>query len=68
MIELGASSLTALVRIKHRYGQEVIQPICAVAQEFARIAGTKVLTLKTVESMKKLGYTIEVEQTLPQTL
>lgn len=68
MIELETNSLSALVRIKHQYGQEVVQPICPVALEFAAIAGTKVLTPKTVESMKKLGYTIEVEQTLPRTL
>lgn len=68
MIELQNESMKALVRIKHQYGQEVVVPVCPIAQEFAAIAGTKLLTPTTVNSMKKLGYTIEVEQTLPRSL
>lgn len=62
------SDMAALVRIKNQYGQQVVEPINEVAIEFARIAGTKLLTTPTIESMKRLGYTIHVEQTLPQTL
>jgi len=68
MIELQDDSLKALVRIKHQYGQEVVQPVCPIAQEFANIAGTKILTTNTIQSMKKLGYILEVEQTLPKSL
>jgi len=68
-IELETSSrLMALVRIKYQYGQEVIMPVCETAKEFASIAGTKLLTTQTCEAMKRLGYVIEVEQTLPRTL
>lgn len=59
---------TCLVRLKVQYGQKVIEPVCEVAKEFAAIAGTTLLTQRTVESIKKLGYRIDVEQTLPRTL
>lgn len=60
--------LSCLVRIEQQYGQQVIKPVCDVANEFAKISGTKVLTRQTIESMKRLGYRIDVEQTLPSTL
>lgn len=63
-----SNNMVALVRIKSQYGQNVIIPMNAVAHEFAQIAGTKLLTQKTVDSMKRLGYTVAVEQTLPATL
>ncbi len=66
--DLMTATLVAQVRIKQQYGQTVIQPSNDVAAEFAKIAGTKLLTQQTIESMKKLGYTVEVEQTLPRTL
>ena len=67
-IQLENNSMIAQVRIKHQYGQEVVQPACEISREFADIAGTKLLTPATIASMKKLGYTIEVEQTLPRVL
>lgn len=56
------------VRLKQQYGQQVIEPICEVAKEFAKIADTKTLTRQTIDSMKRLGYTVVVEQTLPTKL
>lgn len=61
-------SLIAQVRIKQQYGQTVIEPACGIGREFAKIAGTKMLTQQTIDSMKRLGYTIAVEQTLPKVL
>jgi hypothetical protein len=61
-------TMIAFVRIKHQYGQQVVEPVNDIANEFARIAGTKLLTQQTIDSMKRLGYRVEVEQTLPRTL
>lgn len=60
--------LEATVRLANQYGQQVIVPMCDVAKTFAEIAGTKNLTQQTVNAMKRLGYVIHVEQTLPVTL
>ena len=40
------------------YGNRVIYPHCAVSKDFARIAGTKTLTLDTLKRIKALGYEI----------
>lgn len=61
-------TMVALVRIKHQYGQQVVEPVNDIAVEFTRVAGTKLLTQQTIDSMKRLGYRVEVEQTLPRTL
>jgi len=39
----------------------VFKPMCHVAETFARIAGTKTLTVETLKAVKALGYTIEVK-------
>lgn len=68
MITVEHPEMKILVRIKHQYGQQTVVPVCEIAQEFARIAGTSTLTVPTIESIKRLGYTVSVEQTLPTTL
>lgn len=40
------------------YGNRVIYPHCATAQNFARIAGTKTLTLTALQQIKNLGFEI----------
>lgn len=60
--------MNAIVRLANQYGQKVVIPVCPVAKEFANIAGTKTLTKPTIDAMKRLGYTVEVEQSLPVTL
>lgn len=50
------------VRIKDVYGAKNIYPVCDKAHLFANIAATKTLTQHTIEHIKKLGYTIKVEQ------
>lgn len=62
------SPKVALVRLANQYGQQVVIPLDDVAITFAQIAGTKILTQNTVNLIKKLGYVIQVEQTLPATL
>ena len=62
------SPKVALVRLATQYGQQVVIPLDEEALTFAEIAGTKTLTTATIKLMKKLGYMIQVEQTLPITL
>lgn len=63
-----APIMTAIVKITNQYGQQVVRPVNDVAIEFANIAGTQTLTKPTIEAMKRLGYTVEVQQDLPKTL
>ena len=51
-----------IVEVKNVYGNQVVYPICSAAVWFARIAGTKTLTLDTLNCIKALGYTVEVKQ------
>ena len=48
------------VEIKNVYGNELIYPICSNAKTFANIANTNTLTFETIQLIKKLGYTIEI--------
>ena len=54
------------IEIKTQYGQTVAHPVCCKSKLFARIAGTKTLTLETLKSIKALGY--EIEQLAPELL
>lgn len=56
------------VVIGHQYGQEVIRPACPTAEIFCEIARTKTLTRQLVEQIKRLGYTVKVQRTEPETL
>jgi hypothetical protein len=50
-----------IVTIKSNYGTEVAYPVCEHAKLFARIAGTKTLTIDTIDSIKDMGIGIVVE-------
>ena len=54
------------IEIKSQYGQTVAHPICCKAKLFAKIAGTKTLTLETLKTVKALGY--EIDQVIPELL
>jgi len=56
---------TVLVEVRHIYGMKTIYPACDVSKRFARLAGTKTLTPKSLMHINALGYTIEVK---PQTI
>ena len=47
------------IEIKSQYGQTVAHPICCKAKLFAKIAGTKTLTMETLKAVKALGYEID---------
>ena len=50
------------VRATSNYGQRVVYPVCETARIFADIAGTKTLKPTTINSIKALGYKINVQQ------
>lgn len=50
------------VRVTSNYGQKVVYPVCETARIFADIAGTKTLKPTTINSIKALGYKINVQQ------
>ena len=49
------------VKIKNVYGNERVYPVCEQSQLFAELTRTTTLTQHTIEIIKDLGYTIEVE-------
>lgn len=48
------------VKIKTVYGSEVIYPVCSSAKIFAKMLGQTSLTRSNIQSIKALGYTVEV--------
>ena len=48
------------VKIKSVYGEEKVYPVCPDAKTFANLAGTRTLTLGTIEQIKRLGYKVEL--------
>ena len=48
------------VRVVNVYGNETVYPVCAIAQGFAGIAGTKTHTRDTLLRIKAMGFTINV--------
>jgi len=53
------------VRITNRYGNRTVYPVCDKALLLARLAGFKTLPTHTLETIKALGYQINIQ---PQTL
>lgn len=51
-----------IVEVRTVYGNETIYPVCPQAQRFARIAGTKTLTRKNLETIVEMGVAIETRQ------
>lgn len=54
---------TITVTIKSNYGAITAYPACPKAQAFARIAGTKTLTVEVLKSIRELGYEIIQQHT-----
>jgi len=49
------------VTIRDVYGLQTIYPHCDKAKLFARLAGTKTITRHALETIKALGYLIEIK-------
>lgn len=50
------------VRITNNYGLKTVYPVCAKALLLARLAGYKTLPAHAIETIKALGYSINVQQ------
>ena len=59
---------TIIVRIKSVYGENKVYPVCREAETFAKLAGTKTLTMSTIKLIKDLGYTVSVQSDAIQSL
>ena len=51
------------IRAKDVYGERKYYPVCETAKLFAKIAGTKTLTIAVLGSIKAMGYTLTIEVT-----
>lgn len=49
------------VRVTKNYGREAIYPADETAYTFAEMLGQQTLRRQDIESIKKLGYTVNVE-------
>lgn len=50
------------VEIRDVYGIRTVYPACQTAKLFARLAGTKTLTSHAIDTIKQLGYSINIAQ------
>ena len=50
------------VTVKDVYGTRNIYPACNTAKLLTRLAGTKTITAAALETIKQLGYEVEVLQ------
>ena len=53
------------VRITSNFGNTAIYPACPKSEMLASLAGTKTFTNRALETIKNLGYTVNVA---PQTI
>jgi hypothetical protein len=52
--------MTIQVTIRNVYGNELIYPVCDKAKALAHLTGKKTLSHYNVQTIKRLGYTVEV--------
>ena len=53
-----------VITIREVFGMPKAYPVCKQAELFARIAGTATLTSQTLALVAKLGYEVELVNTL----
>jgi hypothetical protein len=54
------------IKIEKNYGIQTAYPSCDQSRLLAKLAGTKTLTWHALETIRALGYAIEIEQTTPK--
>lgn len=62
------SELTITVEARDVYGSIKYYPLCDKAKGFAAIANTTTVTESVIKKIKALGYTVQVQSTLPNFL
>jgi len=55
--------MTATVSIKSHYGTQYIYPVCQTAVHLAALTGKKTFSHSDIQTIKALGYSINVQQT-----
>lgn len=50
------------VRIESKYGRRLVYPVCDTAKLFATLVQRITLTDQDIQTIKRLGYSIEVVQ------
>ena len=60
--------MSITVAIKTVYGKEVIKPADQAAEIFCKLLKQSSLTHADIQYIKALGYTVNVQQTQPNTL
>lgn len=53
--------MTITVTVRDVYGIKTIYPACDTAKLLARLANTKTLTRSALDTIRALGYTVEVK-------
>jgi len=64
--DLSDTTMSITVRVKNIYGNKTVYPVCDKAKIFAQIAGHSTLTSATLDGIRRLGYLIEVQQTVEE--
>lgn len=59
---------TITVDVRNVYGNTLYYPMCDDAKTLAKLAGTNTLTPNAVRLIKSLGYTVQVQSTMPNFL
>lgn len=54
--------MTIQVRIKNVYGNDLIYPVCGKAKLLLSLSKNSTFTHSQIETIKSLGYTVEVVQ------
>lgn len=60
--------LTITIEAREVYGHTKYYPLCDKAKTFAAIANTTTITEAVVKRIKALGYTVQVQTTMPEFL
>ena len=63
-----ADQLTITIEAREVYGHTKYYPLCDKAKAFAAIANTTTITEHVIKRIKALGYTVQVQTTMPEFL